>query len=96
MGAGGRRELGAADIRRALRLYWIADALLIALLAALASSSSGEAEEGVEVEVGLEVAGEGVEGRRRRRPRRLAPEAAAPRRASQAARWASSAKRPWT
>lgn len=36
MGAGGRRELGAADIRRALRLYWIADGLLIGLLAALA------------------------------------------------------------
>ncbi len=33
MGTGGRRELGAADIRRALRLYWIADALLIGLLA---------------------------------------------------------------
>lgn len=36
MGAGGRRELGPADIRRALRLYWIADGLLIGLLAALA------------------------------------------------------------
>jgi len=33
MGEGGRRALGAADIRRALRLYWIADGLLIALLA---------------------------------------------------------------
>jgi adenosylcobinamide-phosphate synthase len=33
MGAGGRRELGAADIRRALRLYWVADALLVAGLA---------------------------------------------------------------
>jgi adenosylcobinamide-phosphate synthase len=33
MGAGGRRALAAADIRRALRLYWIADALLAALLA---------------------------------------------------------------
>ena len=32
MGAGGRRELGAADIRRALRLYWVADALLVAAL----------------------------------------------------------------
>ncbi|MFO1142144.1 MAG: adenosylcobinamide-phosphate synthase CbiB [Amaricoccus sp.] len=29
----GRRELGAADIRRALRLYWVADALLVGLLA---------------------------------------------------------------
>ncbi len=36
MGAGGRRELGAADIRRALKLYWIADGLLIGLVAALA------------------------------------------------------------
>lgn len=33
MGRGGRRELEAADIRRALRLYWIADALLAGLLA---------------------------------------------------------------
>ncbi|MFT3973230.1 MAG: adenosylcobinamide-phosphate synthase CbiB [Amaricoccus sp.] len=33
MGAGGRRELGPADIRRALRLYWVADALLAAGLA---------------------------------------------------------------
>ena len=32
MGAGGRRELGAGDIRRALRLYWLADGLLVALL----------------------------------------------------------------
>ncbi len=32
MGAGGRRELTAADIRRALRLYCMADLLLIALL----------------------------------------------------------------
>ncbi len=36
MGRGGRRDLDAADIRRALRLYWIADALLIAVLAAVA------------------------------------------------------------
>jgi adenosylcobinamide-phosphate synthase len=35
MGAGGRRELGAGDIRRALRLYWVADGLLVAGLAAL-------------------------------------------------------------
>ena len=35
MGAGGRRELGPADIRRALRLYWTADALLIVLLGLL-------------------------------------------------------------
>lgn len=34
MGRGGRRDLGPADIRRALRLYWTADALLVALLAA--------------------------------------------------------------
>ena len=33
MGRGGRRDLGAADIRRALRLYRVADALLIAGLA---------------------------------------------------------------
>jgi len=35
MGAGGRRELGAADIRRALTLYWVADALLMGALAGL-------------------------------------------------------------
>ncbi|MBP7242363.1 adenosylcobinamide-phosphate synthase CbiB [Amaricoccus sp.] len=34
MGAGGRRDLGSADIRRALRLYRAADALLVTLLAA--------------------------------------------------------------
>ncbi len=36
MGAGGRRELGAADIRRALRLYRVADGLLLALVGAVA------------------------------------------------------------
>jgi adenosylcobinamide-phosphate synthase len=35
MGRGGRRELGPADIRRALRLYWTADLMLVAGLAAL-------------------------------------------------------------
>lgn len=35
MGAGGRRDLGAPDIRRALRLYWVADGLLALLLAGL-------------------------------------------------------------
>ena len=35
MGAGGRRDLAAGDIRKALKLYWIADALLIGLLAAV-------------------------------------------------------------
>lgn len=34
MGEGGRRELVAADIRAALRLYWVADALLLGLFAA--------------------------------------------------------------
>lgn len=33
MGEGGRREVTAADIRRALRLFWTADALLIAAMA---------------------------------------------------------------
>ncbi len=32
MGEGGRREVTATDIRRALRLFWTADMLLIALL----------------------------------------------------------------
>lgn len=32
MGAGGRRDLRAGDIRRALRLYWVADGLLAGLL----------------------------------------------------------------
>lgn len=34
MGSGGRRDLGPGDVRRALRLYWVADALLVAALAA--------------------------------------------------------------
>ena len=29
MGEGGRREATAADIRRALRLFWMADVLLM-------------------------------------------------------------------
>lgn len=33
MGAGGRREAGANDIRRALRLFWMADGLLIGMFA---------------------------------------------------------------
>ena len=32
MGAGGRRELDAADIRRALRLYWVADGMLVVVV----------------------------------------------------------------
>ena len=32
MGEGGRREVTAADIRRALRLFWMADVLLMAML----------------------------------------------------------------
>ena len=36
MGEGGRREANAADIRRALSLYWKADMLLIALMASIA------------------------------------------------------------
>ncbi|HWK68714.1 MAG TPA: adenosylcobinamide-phosphate synthase CbiB [Rhizobiaceae bacterium] len=36
MGAGGRREATAADIRRALLLYWWADGLLIGLIGAAA------------------------------------------------------------
>ena len=34
MGAGGRREATAGDIRRALLLYWWADGLLIAMIGA--------------------------------------------------------------
>lgn len=34
MNPAGRRDLDAADIRRALRLYWIADALLVGLIGA--------------------------------------------------------------
>lgn len=34
----GRRETTAADIRRALRLYWMADALLVALIGLVAAS----------------------------------------------------------
>lgn len=35
MGDGGRREVTSADIRRALKLYWAADLLLVALFGAL-------------------------------------------------------------
>lgn len=35
MGEGGRREVTSADIRRALKLYWAADLLLVALFGAL-------------------------------------------------------------
>jgi len=36
MGEGGRRDVTPADIRRALKLYWTADAMLIGLLAVFA------------------------------------------------------------
>ena len=36
MGKGGRRDATSADIRRALRLYWMADFLLVALFGAVA------------------------------------------------------------
>jgi adenosylcobinamide-phosphate synthase len=35
MGEGGRRSATTADVRRALRLFWIADVLLMALLFAI-------------------------------------------------------------
>jgi adenosylcobinamide-phosphate synthase len=35
MGEGGRREANAADIRRALKLYWTADLLMVAVFGAL-------------------------------------------------------------
>jgi adenosylcobinamide-phosphate synthase len=38
MGAGGRRELNAADIRRALALYRIADAIMVALTGIVAAA----------------------------------------------------------
>jgi adenosylcobinamide-phosphate synthase len=38
MGEGGRRELIAEDIRRALRLYWTADLLLVGLFGVVAAS----------------------------------------------------------
>ena len=38
MSEGGRREVTAADIRRALQLYWRADVLLIVLIAAIAGA----------------------------------------------------------
>lgn len=37
MGEGGRRDANAADIRRALKLYWTADLLLLALFGGLAA-----------------------------------------------------------
>jgi adenosylcobinamide-phosphate synthase len=38
MGEGGRREVTSADIRRALRLYWTADLLLVALMGLIAAA----------------------------------------------------------
>jgi adenosylcobinamide-phosphate synthase len=38
MGAGGRRELKAADIRRALALYRLADAIMVALIGLVAAA----------------------------------------------------------
>ena len=38
MGEGGRRDADSTDIRRALKLYWIADFLLIALFGILSVS----------------------------------------------------------
>lgn len=38
MGEGGRRDLTAADIRKALKLYWTADVLLVALFGLLAAA----------------------------------------------------------
>jgi adenosylcobinamide-phosphate synthase len=35
MGEGGRREVTPADIRRALKLFWMADVLLMAALGAV-------------------------------------------------------------
>lgn len=40
MGEGGRREATSADIRRALRLYWAADLLLIAIFGLLALAAA--------------------------------------------------------
>ena len=39
MGAGGRREATAADIRAALRLYWTADLLLVALFGTISAAA---------------------------------------------------------
>ena len=39
MGEGGRREAKAADIRKALKLYWTADLLMIGLFGVVAALS---------------------------------------------------------
>ena len=39
MGEGGRRDLTSADIRRALKLYWTADLLMVALFGAIAAAT---------------------------------------------------------
>jgi adenosylcobinamide-phosphate synthase len=39
MGEGGRRDLTSTDIRRALKLYWTADLLMVALFGAIAAAT---------------------------------------------------------
>jgi cobalamin biosynthesis protein CobD/CbiB len=60
MGRGGRRAANAADIRRALALYRVADAILLALAVA-ASRSCCMAKQAVEVEMRRHVLRQPVE-----------------------------------
>ena len=41
MGAGGRRDARAADIRRALRIYWMADGVMVGLVGIVAALTIG-------------------------------------------------------
>ena len=90
------RARRTTDIRAALALYRRADVVLIGIVAALArSSSSRQLEQPVEVDMRRKMRGQPIErfvdqARRRRSPRRRAPS-----RLSHAARWRSSANRPW-
>ena len=97
MGAGGRREANAADIRRALALYRAADAMLVVagradrrghhLACAMSRSRST---------MPFQMRGEARRASRRRRPRSRSRQPRRRTAPASCARWRSSANRPWT
>jgi adenosylcobinamide-phosphate synthase len=104
MGAGGRREADAADICRALRLYVVADLLLVLLVALLALAAAGNGLAGLPVRPPGWMRrarsrwptwrASASSGARWRLPCRRV-DGAPPSRASQAERCRSSANSPW-